>query len=252
MSALTAGVLRSLGVGVMLTLTAGLAGAQAPGDTLQASVIGVESGDTIRVRLPDGREETVRYIGISTPEIQHPTKGKEPYREAAAAANRELLRSKTAQLTFDAQTRDTNGRLLAYVYADGIHVNAELLHRGYAEAATYPPNVRYAEYYRALQYRARAAGRGLWGDVEALQHHRPDPEAREARVPLQDPSTTVWPAPPPPPAGLAERAPVDAPTVTTTVPTTTFQVRPGIVILPSGPVIPPLSVRPTPLPQPRR
>ncbi|MGH7322908.1 MAG: thermonuclease family protein [Candidatus Rokuibacteriota bacterium] len=245
MGALTAGVLRSLLVGAMMTLTAGLAAAQARGDTLEASLLRVESGDTIRVRLPDGREETVRYIGISTPEIPHPTKGKEPYREAAAAAHRELMRSKTVQLTFDAQTRDRDGRLLAYAFADGIHVNAELVHRGYAEAASYPPNVRYAEYYRALQYRARAAGRGLWGDAEALQHHRPDPEALEARMPWRDPSTTVWPVPPPRPA---ESLPVENPVVVVVTPPPTIY--PGILILPSKPSIPPL--RPPPRPRPRK
>jgi Staphylococcal nuclease homologue len=84
--------------------------------------------------------------------------------------NRRLVEGKTVDLEFDVQQRDKYGRLLAYVRTvDGTHVNAELVSRGYAGAATFPPNVRYAEYYRALERQARAQNRGLWGSSTTMQ-----------------------------------------------------------------------------------
>src|SRR5262249_39680014 len=61
-------------------------------------------------------------------------------------------------------------------------VNAELVHQGYAVAATYPPNTRYQEYFLGLEQSARAAGRGLWADSAALAYYRPHPPDEEPEV----------------------------------------------------------------------
>jgi micrococcal nuclease len=138
--------------------------------TLQARVVRVVDGDTIEVQLPDGRCEKVRYIGINTPEIHHPTKGTQPGGAEAREMNRRLVEGKTVDLEFDVQQRDKYGRLLAYVRTkDGTLVNTELVFRGFAGAATYPPNVRYADYFRTLERSAREQKRGLWGDPTATQ-----------------------------------------------------------------------------------
>src|SRR5207245_1105253 len=83
-------------------------------------------------------DREVRYIGINSPEIHHPTKGREPYRDAAREANARLVDGRWVQLVLDVQARDSFGRLLAYVYVGSRFVNAELVWQGYAEAATYP------------------------------------------------------------------------------------------------------------------
>jgi len=41
-----------------------------------------------------------------------------------------------------------------------VMVNAELVRQGYAQMATYPPNVTHAEHFRQLQRDARQAGGG--------------------------------------------------------------------------------------------
>jgi micrococcal nuclease len=65
------------------------------------------------------------------------------------------------------EQRDRYGRLLAYVYLpNGTMFNAVLADKGYAQMATFPPNVRYVEVFRALQADARAARRGLWAAGE--------------------------------------------------------------------------------------
>ncbi len=129
-------------------------------------------GDSVEVRLGN-RVETVRYIGIHAPEIRHPISGRKPYGDAARAANQQLVEGRTVRLVLDVQPRDRYGRLLAYVYVDGQFVNAELVRRGYAEAATYPPNVKHHAELVELQRRARQAGAGLWGDPEAVRAHKP-------------------------------------------------------------------------------
>ena len=66
------------------------------------------------------------------------------------------------------QRLDRYGRTLAYVYvpAEGaeLMVNAELARLGYAQLLTIPPNVRYADRFRALAEEARRARRGLWAE----------------------------------------------------------------------------------------
>ena len=126
-------------------------------------------GDTIYVRLA-GRMEKVRYIGVDTPEVHHPTRGEEPGGRAAAEVNRRLLGREPVRLETDVQLRDRYGRLLAYVWVrrpDGgeLMVNAELVRLGYAAVMTVPPNVRHAALFRQLAALAREQRRGLWAGI---------------------------------------------------------------------------------------
>ena len=66
-------------------------------------------------------------------------------------------------LELDTSEKDRFGRLLRFVYADGILVNAELVREGYARAKAYPPDTRYADCFAALEQEAREAKRGMWG-----------------------------------------------------------------------------------------
>jgi|SoiMethySBSTD1v2_1073268.scaffolds.fasta_scaffold1025008_1 micrococcal nuclease len=145
-------------------------------------VSAVPAGDALYVAVGTGNIETVRYVGIRTPEIAHPTLGREPYEEIAREANRRLVEGKWVTLVLDAQPRDRHGQLLAYVYVGNRFVNAELVHQGYAEAATYPPNDRYQEYFLGLDRAARAAGRGLWADRAAQAYYRQRPLDEEPQV----------------------------------------------------------------------
>ena len=45
---------------------------------------------------------------------------------------------------------------------NGGMVNAELVRQGYAQVATFPPNVKYQELFLRLQREAREARGGLW------------------------------------------------------------------------------------------
>ena len=88
---------------------------------LSGTVVRTVDGDTVWVRLASGVEK-VRYIGIDTPEVHHPTRGEEPGGRAATEINRGLVGDRPVRLEPDVQLRDRHGRLLAYVWvkrADG-------------------------------------------------------------------------------------------------------------------------------------
>lgn len=121
-------------------------------------------GDTIRVRI-DGVEERVRYIGIDTPELSHPTLGVEPFGPEAAAYNEELVDGRLLCLETDVSDRDRFGRLLRYAWLeDGTMVNELLVAAGMARVATFPPDVKYIEsLFVPAQRDAAEARRGLWG-----------------------------------------------------------------------------------------
>ncbi len=109
----------------------------------------------------------VRYIGIDTPEVRRKEGERwvfdpEPMAEAATQANKQLVEGKMVRLEYDVQTHDRFGRLLAYVYVGDTMVNEELIRQGFAQLLTIPPNVKYAQRFRALAKEARRQRRGLW------------------------------------------------------------------------------------------
>lgn len=127
--------------------------------SIEAEVTYVYDGDTIEVRI-SGQEYRVRYIGIDAPES---TYEHDPYGPEATAKNRELVAGKRVRLEKDVSEIDRYGRLLRYVYVGDVMVNAELVRLGYAQASSFPPDIRYQALFARLQQEARAAGRGLWG-----------------------------------------------------------------------------------------
>lgn len=167
-----------------------------------AEVVKVLDGDTIDVSI-DGVVYPVRYIGMDTPE-----RG-ETYFTESTQANADLVEGQTVVLVKDVSETDRYNRLLRYVYRlDGTFVNAELVRLGFAQPATYPPDVAYQAEFEELFQKARADLVGLWG----LPTNTPVPLPTWTSVPLSTPvpqptSPPVVPttapqpttAPPPPP-----------------------------------------------------
>jgi micrococcal nuclease len=147
-------------------------GRQDPGATADPSVPGPTrfgavvtapvDGDTVHVQTARG-DETVRFLGVNTPETHHPTKGVECYGpEAAAFTDRELT-GRRVTLELDVEHRDRYGRLLAFVIVDGHRFNDVLLERGYARLLVIPPNGEHGRTMLTEELAARRAHRGLWG-----------------------------------------------------------------------------------------
>lgn len=122
----------------------------------RARVIRIVDGDTIVVTI-NGRSETVRYVGIDTPE-----RGQPGYR-AATEANRDLVGGQSIYLRRDISERDAFGRLLRYIYLeDGTLVNRELIAQGWAQPVEYPPDTRHAAEFRRAAQTAAQEGLGFW------------------------------------------------------------------------------------------
>ena len=131
------------------------------GTEIRAVVVRVVDGDTARM-LIDGDEESVRYIGIDTPESVIPGEPPECFGKQAAQLNERLVAGERVRLAFGEERRDMYDRLLAYVYADGRLVNAEIIRRGLARTLAIEPNTDFAERFARLEQSAANAGRGLW------------------------------------------------------------------------------------------
>ncbi|MED1738152.1 thermonuclease family protein [Bacillus swezeyi] len=131
-------------------------------DRIEAPVIRVIDGDTFVANV-DGQEEKIRLILVDTPESVHPSKPEEPYSKEASDFAKKTLSNQTVQLEMDVEKRDKYGRLLAYVYLrDGSSFNEELLEKGYARLAVFPPNIKYKAEYEQAEDKAKKRQLGIW------------------------------------------------------------------------------------------
>jgi micrococcal nuclease len=127
-----------------------------------AAVTRVVDGDTAHVSLR-GRDVTIRFIGVDTPETVAPGQPIECYGPEASRFTTQKLTGVTVKLAFDVERIDPYGRTLAYIWMpDGSLFNETLVRNGFATVATYPPDTKYVGRFEAAQRAAKAGGRGLW------------------------------------------------------------------------------------------
>lgn len=124
----------------------------------------VVDGDTVEISPSIDGIEDVRLIGVDTPETHHPRYGEQPYGQRASEFTASELEGRSVALEFDVERVDDYGRLLAYVWTSGDSMfNEVLVREGYAQVATFPPNVEYTDRFLDAQRQARREQRGLWG-----------------------------------------------------------------------------------------
>lgn len=132
---------------------------------MHATVKKVVDGDTLVVRI-GSRTETLRMLGVDTPETKHPTKPVGCWGPEASAHTEALLpRGTDVWLERDVEARDRYGRLLVYVHrtVDGLFVNLELVSGGWAVPLSIEPNLTHeGDFVRAAQS-AEQSNLGLWG-----------------------------------------------------------------------------------------
>ncbi len=122
-------------------------------------------GDTLAIDM-NGRPETVRMIGVDTPETHKPDTPVQCYGPAAAAYTKNLIGDQRVRLEADPrnQNRDRYDRLLRYVYLpDNRLVSLELIKNGYGFAYTSFPFTKEVEFVVA-ETKAQQTGKGLWGN----------------------------------------------------------------------------------------
>ncbi|GHH99816.1 thermonuclease family protein [Neobacillus kokaensis] len=132
-------------------------------DRIPARLVETVDGDTIKV-IVMGKIETVRYLLIDTPESKKPGMCVQPYAREAAIRNEQLVKGGQLSLELEqGNTKDSYGRLLAYVFADGQSVQEQLLQEGLARVAyIINPPYKYLQEYQSDERLAREHKRKIW------------------------------------------------------------------------------------------
>ena len=137
----------------------------------KATLEKVVDGDTIKV-VRDGKKETVRLIGVDTPESKKNKKAKrdvirskkdidtitELGKESARHTRKLLKNKKEVYIETDVQEKDRYGRTLGYVYMDKKKkkmLNKKIIEDGYGTMMTVPPNVKHVKEFQKAQEKAR-------------------------------------------------------------------------------------------------
>jgi micrococcal nuclease len=138
-------------------------------------------GDTFAADV-NGKDETIRIIGIDTPETHAPGKPVQCYGPAASAYLKTLIGESEVTLENDPKNdnRDRYGRLLRHVYLpNSSSVALAIIQNGYGFAyTTYPFTGK--EQYIAAEAQARAQAKGLWANCNVTQQG-----SRKQTAPLQ-------------------------------------------------------------------
>jgi len=152
--------------------------ADLPGPSWNVTITRVVDGDTVDVRYENGSTETVRLLGVDTPEtppnsvspgefegIPDSDAGREHLTTWGGRATdfvEETLAGRNVRLVVDSQAdrRGGYGRLLGYIYVDDENFNHLLITNGYARL--YESEFRYRDRFATAEATAQQEGVGLW------------------------------------------------------------------------------------------
>lgn len=137
------------------------------GNRVSAQVLKVIDGDTIRV-LINNKEDTVRLIGIDSPEIVDERKPVQCFGKESSGKAKEVLNGKAIILESDStqSDRDEYGRLLRYVFLDSLNFNKLMISEGYAREYTFKGrSYKYQAEFVRMEKEARESKKGLWSSL---------------------------------------------------------------------------------------
>ena len=130
-------------------------------ERISAKVTKIVDGDTIKIETG----ETVRFIGIDTPETVDPRKPVQCFAREATFATSALLLGKNVELEVDISKTDRYGRLLRYIWIGDTLINETLVREGFAYSTSYPPDIKYQARFHEAQKLAQNERKGLWSDI---------------------------------------------------------------------------------------
>ncbi len=120
-------------------------------------------GDTAHFIGQDGSYIKVRFLGIDTPES---TYEKEPWGKAASEFTKNILENaETIVIEAEGNIHDTYDRYLAFVWADGVLVNLEVVHNGYSNSKL-SASSKYFDAFYDTELEISLTGRRFWGEID--------------------------------------------------------------------------------------
>ena len=129
---------------------------------VKVKVLRVVDGDTFKCMI-DGKEQTVRLIGVDTPESVNPKEEKNTVEgKIASEYTKRYLENRDVELEYDIQKADKYGRILAYVWNGDTLFNFKLIRDGIAKPMTIAPNVKYSKIIKNLEKKAVENNKGFF------------------------------------------------------------------------------------------
>ncbi|OGG57465.1 hypothetical protein A2853_03850 [Candidatus Kaiserbacteria bacterium RIFCSPHIGHO2_01_FULL_55_17] len=143
-------------------------------------VVKVVDGDTLTIAM-DGKNATLRLIGLDTPETVDPRTTVQCFGKEASNKAKQILSGSSVRIETDPSQGelDKYGRTLAYVFLrDGINFNKYMIAEGYGHEYTYNLPYKYQAEFKEAERKAREEKKGLWADnacaTESTASSRPD------------------------------------------------------------------------------
>jgi micrococcal nuclease len=139
----------------------------------------VVDGDTFDISFSNGTSDTVRLLGVDTPEVYSEVSPEEfgganeacldTWADRASSFVERRVEGQNVRLEYDEDEgrRGYYDRLLAYTYIDDVHLNYQLVSQGYGRVYTDSEFVMKNKFLDAEE-EAREQERGLWGcDIQS-------------------------------------------------------------------------------------
>ena len=143
-------------------------------------VYSVIDGDTFRYRKEDGSLQSVRLLGVDSPESNTARyRSTECFWKEAKNYLTNLIKNQYVTLEFDSNSAssDAYGRMLAYVYLDGKLVNETLIAEWYAKEYTYKTPYTYQSAFRQSEENAKKSEKWLRSASTCWKSIAEEPEA---------------------------------------------------------------------------
>lgn len=160
----------------------------------EVSLVSCVDGDTAKFKTSEG-VFTTRFLAIDTPETVHPTKEVEAFgKEASEFTCNMLTNAKKIVLEYDADSEkyDKYGRLLAWVYADGVFLQQSLVEKGYAEVAYLYGDYKYTSLLKDIEALAKTNKMGKWKiDDTTMENAKEKVQNQESKAKVAKKKTSL-------------------------------------------------------------
>ena len=133
---------------------------------IKVELVETVDGDTAKFKM-NGKQITVRFLGINTKETVDPEIGEEAWGKEASDFTKEKLKNATKiELEFDssADKKDKYDRYLAWIWGDDVLLQNLLVEKGLAENYMLQNNYKYVGMLQESEEVAKNNKLGIWSD----------------------------------------------------------------------------------------